>query len=215
MLAYVIQGLAYGFAAAVQPGPLQAYLIAQTVRNGWRRTLPATLAPLISDGPIIIMVMAVLSQVPAWLQRSLHVAGGLFLLYLAYGALAAWRSFREGEPFTGSPGGQSVIRAAILNVLNPGPYLFWSLVTGPILLSAWREDPMHAAGFLTSFYAAIVCSMGAIVLAFGSARRLGPKVHRALLGLSAMALLGFGLYQLWLALAALPIAPPSGKGRAG
>lgn len=203
MLAYVMQGLAYGFAAAVQPGPFQAYLMAQSAKNGWRRTLPATLAPLISDGPIIIIVLAVLSQVPAWLQRSLQIAGGAFLLYLAHGALAAWRSFCEGEPLTGSPSGQSIIRAAILNALNPGPYLFWSLVSGPILLSAWREDPVQAAGFMASFYAAIISSTAVIVVTFGAARRLGPRVHRALLGASAIALLGFGVYQLGFGVSAL------------
>jgi threonine/homoserine/homoserine lactone efflux protein len=36
MLLYLLQGITYGFAAAVQPGPLQTYLISQTLRNGWR-----------------------------------------------------------------------------------------------------------------------------------------------------------------------------------
>ena len=50
---YVIQGIGYGFAAAVQPGPFQTYVIAQTLNSAWRNTLPAAFAPLISDGPII------------------------------------------------------------------------------------------------------------------------------------------------------------------
>ena len=36
------------------------------------------------------------------------------------------------------------------------------------------------------------------LLLFGTAAKLGPRVNRALLGLSVIALLGFGLYQLWL-----------------
>jgi hypothetical protein len=42
----------------------------------------------------------------------------------------------------------------------------------------------------------MVAALTAIVLVFGMARNLGPQVTRALLGLSAIALLGFGLYQL-------------------
>ncbi|MDP1778794.1 MAG: hypothetical protein Q8K73_00820 [Anaerolineales bacterium] len=38
----------------------------------------------------------------------------------------------------------------------------------------------------------------AIILVFGTAARLGPKVNRVLLGVSAIALFCFGLYQLWL-----------------
>lgn len=63
MLFHLAQGAVYGFAAAVQPGPFLAYLISQTLRNGWRRTLPVVLAPLLSDGPIIVLVLFVLSRI--------------------------------------------------------------------------------------------------------------------------------------------------------
>lgn len=197
MWAYVIQGIGYGFAAAVQPGPFQAYLLSQTLSRGWRRTLPAAFAPLISDGPIILVTVGLLSQVPEWFQRFLFIAGGLFILYLAYAAGVAWRSFDPRRELIAAPSRQSVMRAAMMNALNPGPYLFWSLVTGPILLAGWHEAPAHGVGFLLSFYAAIVLSLGAIIVVFGTAQRLGPKFHRALLGVSAIALTGFGLYQLW------------------
>jgi threonine/homoserine/homoserine lactone efflux protein len=86
----------------------------------------------------------------------------------------------------------------LINALSPGPYIYWTLVTGPILLRAWREAPLYGLGFLGGFYVTIVLSLMAIVVVFGTARRLGPKVNRALLGVSALALLGFGIYQLWL-----------------
>jgi threonine/homoserine/homoserine lactone efflux protein len=201
MWVYLIQGIGYGFAAAVQPGPFQAYLISQTLSNGWRRTLPAALAPVISDGPIIILTLVVLSHIPVWFQRFLYIAGGLFILYLAYSAFAAWRNFDEAGTITLPAGRQSAVRAAMMNALSPGPYLYWSLVTGPILLAGWRQARVNGVAFLTSFYAAIVLSLIAIIVVFGTARRFGPKVNRVLLGVSAMALAGFGMYQLWLGLA--------------
>ena len=98
MWLYLLQGIGFGLAAAAQPGPFQAYLLSQTMQNGWRRTLPAACAPLISDGPIILLVLWVLSRVPAWLQRGLHLAGGLFILYLAWGAWRAWRACAGSAP---------------------------------------------------------------------------------------------------------------------
>ena len=65
MAAYLIFGAAYAFAAAVQPGPFLVYLISQALSAGWRRTLPMALAPLLSDGPVIILVLFVLSHLPA------------------------------------------------------------------------------------------------------------------------------------------------------
>src|SRR5215211_2821282 len=98
MWLYILQGLGYGLAAAAQPGPFQTYLISQTLIKGWKRSLPAALAPLLSDGPIILLCLLVLSQVAPWLQRFLYIAGGLFLLYLAYGAYETWRNFDPSLP---------------------------------------------------------------------------------------------------------------------
>jgi len=53
MLTYLIWGIGYGFTAAMQPGQFQAYLMAQTLRQGWRKTLPMIFAPLLSDGPVM------------------------------------------------------------------------------------------------------------------------------------------------------------------
>ena len=73
MLGYLFLGMTYAFAAAVQPGPFQAYLISQTISNGWRSTLPAAFAPLLSDGPIILVVLLVLSRMPSLAGPSLAV----------------------------------------------------------------------------------------------------------------------------------------------
>jgi threonine/homoserine/homoserine lactone efflux protein len=195
---YVIQGISYGFAAAVQPGPFQTYIIAQTLNSGWRNTLLAAFAPLVSDGPIIALVLLVLSQVPEWMQRFLYVASGLFVLYLAVNAFVVWRRF-DTASVTASPSRQqSLFRAAIMNVLSPGPYIYWSLVTGPVLLAGWREAPANGVGFLAGFYAAMILTLAGIIVLFGTARHLGPKVNRAMLGMSVIALACFGLYQLWL-----------------
>jgi threonine/homoserine/homoserine lactone efflux protein len=200
MWLYILQGIGFGFAAAAQPGPFQTYLVSQTLLKGWKRTLPAAFAPLLSDGPIITLSLLVISQVPPWLQRFLYIAGGLFVIYLAYGAYKSWRKFDRTMPFEETNSQQSILKAALINTLNPNPYIFWSLVTGPILLTGWRETPLQGIGFIAAFYITMVLSLSIIILVFGFARRLGPNVSRALLGISAIALVCFGLLQVWLGL---------------
>lgn len=197
MLAYIIQGLGYGFSAATQPGPFQTFVISHTLRRGWRRALPVSLAPLISDGPIIALMLLVLSQVPPWLIQVLHTVGGLFVLYLAWGAYQSWRD-DNAAPVEATSGQQGILKAAATNALSPGPYIFWGTVTGPILIAGWREMPAHGLGFLLGFYVAMVGTLVGVIVVFGTARQLGSKVNRALLGISAIALATFGLYQLWL-----------------
>lgn len=198
MWTYIVLGIGYGFAAAAQPGPLQTYLISQALMKGWRKSLPAALAPLISDGPIITICLLVLSQVPFWLQRFLYLAGGLFILYLAYGAFRSWKTYDPQIPNPDAGTRQSLFKAALTNVLAPGAYIFWTLVTGPILIRGWRDNAIYGVSFMLGFYVTMIASLCGIIIVFGSARQLGPKVSRILLGVSAVALVGFGLYQLWL-----------------
>ena len=83
MWVYILQGLTLGLSAGAAPGPLQTFFFTQALRNGWKKTLPAAFAPLLSDGPIVAFVLIVLNVTPGWVLRVLQFCGGLFILYLA------------------------------------------------------------------------------------------------------------------------------------
>jgi threonine/homoserine/homoserine lactone efflux protein len=202
MLVYLVLGVAYGLGAAVMPGPLSTYLISQALTNGWRRTLPAVFAPLLSDGPIILLVLLILIRVPLWLVQLLRFSGGFFVLYLAVGAAKTWRSYQANQALQAQSSRQSLVKATMVNLLNPNPYLSWTLVLGPLLLKAWRETPGNGIALLASFYGTMILIMVAIVMLFSAAKTLGPKVNRSLIGASAVALACFGFYQLWMGVAA-------------
>jgi len=202
MWLYIIQGIGYGFSAAVQPGPFQTHLISQSLSRGWKKSLPAAFAPLVSDGPIIALCLLLLSQVPVWLQRFLYIAGGLFVLYLAYSAYHSWKDFNSNIPIEESETAKNILKAALVNMLSPGPYIFWSLVTGPILLTGWRETPLTGVVFLLGFYSTLILMLILIIVVFGVFQNMGMRFRRTLVGISAIALLGFGLYQVWLGIGA-------------
>lgn len=198
MLKYLVLGATYGFAAGAQPGQLQAYLINRAVAHGWRSTLPAALAPLLSDAPIIALVLFVLTRVPTGFVRALQAGGGIFLLYLAWATLAAYRRPGPAPPASAR---QTLLKAALLNLLNPNPYLGWSLVMGPLLLDAWRSAPRSGIALVAAFYTMMVIVSSGVVLVFAMTRSLGARVSRALVFVSAIALALFGVYQLVAALA--------------
>jgi threonine/homoserine/homoserine lactone efflux protein len=198
MWSYLASGIVYGFAAAITPGPLSMYLISQAVSHGWRRTLPAAFAPLLSDGPISILVLTVLSRVPPTLVKYLQLAGGVFLLYLAVGAWKTWRDFNSESKVPVQSNPNHFLKAAVINWLNPNPYLGWSIFLGPAVIGGWRLSPSSGIALLLGFYATIIATMIGIVVLFAAARTIGPRVRRSLIGLSSIALAGLGVYQLWL-----------------
>ena len=194
LAAYLIQGAALGLSATATPGPLQAFLISRAIRDGWRRTLPAALAPLLSDGPIVALVLLALTQLPPGLIQFLRVAGGLYVIYLAWRTFLAFRRYDPAAQISASPRG-SLLQAMGINLLNPNPYIFWSLAAGPTVIQGWALDPALALAFVAGFYGVFVFSSAALVLVFAGARAFGPRVVRGLLALSSLALLLFGLYQ--------------------
>ena len=181
-----------GLSAAMLPGPFQAFLVSESVRRGWRRTLPVALAPLLSDGPVLVLVFLVVGRFPPQLLEGLRVAGGVFVAYLAYGTL---RALIAGTSAGGGAYG-GVVKGAVTNLLNPNPWLFWGLVGAPIAIAAWHTAPPYALAFMIAFYGVMVSATGVLIVLFGSAARLGEGLRRVLMGASVVALVGFALYQI-------------------
>ena len=198
MLRYFIFGITYAFAAAVQPGPLQTYIISQTLKKGWRSTLPAAFAPVISDIPILTLVLFLLSTMPDSFIVILRIGGGLFLLYLGFRAFKSWKEFDEDQTISNESGQQTLFNAVFVNILNPAPYLGWSLIMGPLFLEGWRLAPINGIAMIIGFYLTMILTLAGIIILFGFARKFGPKVSKLLIGLSSIVLFVFGIYQLWL-----------------
>jgi threonine/homoserine/homoserine lactone efflux protein len=197
MFELIILGTSFAFAAAVQPGPLQAYLIAQTVTNGFRRTVPATFAPLLSDIPIATLVLLVLTNIPLQFVLVLQFIGGAFLLYLAWGAYRSFRNYQHSLSTPLMSRSQTFFKGVLVNLLNPNAYLGWAFVMGPLVAGAWRQAPVNSLVVIAAFYVTMISANIVILALFARARAVGPRVARTLVGLSAVALGAFGLYQIW------------------
>jgi threonine/homoserine/homoserine lactone efflux protein len=198
LLTYLLQGAALGLAAAITPGTFQTYLISESLAGGFRRAAPIAFAPLISDIPIVILSLLLLNQLPPYFLRVVSLAGGVFALYLAWRLWSSWRSGTAVQMSDDEPKKGSLRRGVIANFLTPGPYLFWTLVSGPILLEAGRQSVAFGAAFLIGFYGIMVAGLLGIALLISQARRLGPQVVRGLLLLSCIILVIFAgllIYQ--------------------
>ncbi len=211
---FFLQGFALGLAASASPGPFQAYLINQALANGFRGAAPVAFAPLIADIPIVVASLLLLDQLSPEFLRFITAAGGIFVLYMAYSLWKSWsrspatvnpevntRDKPDNGNFTGqrTPSASvqsSLWRGVFMNLFSPGPYTFWFLVSGPILVSALRESTGNGLAFLLGFYGALIGGFLAIAALFHQARRLGPGIVRALSLASILILVAFGIILL-------------------
>lgn len=196
MLEYLLLGGGFAFAAAAQPGPLQVFLLNSVARVGWKRTLPAALAPIVSDAPIVLGVLFLLQWLPEGWTRWLRFAGGIFLIYLAWMSFQQWRRPPQEEKEDEKPP-RTLLQAAMINLLNPAPYIGWSLVLGPALLDAWAQSPSYGIALLVSFYGVLILGNGLVIVLFGTTQFLNPKTRHNLILVSAVFLAGLGVFQMW------------------
>jgi threonine/homoserine/homoserine lactone efflux protein len=190
---FLFQGSALGITAGATPGTLQTYLITETLSGGWRRSLPLIFVPILSDTPIIILTTFLLGQMPEVMLRVISLAGGLFVWYLAWGLWQQWhRNIDPKVEIAANTPPRNFWKAVAMNLLNPNPYIFWTFVIGPLLISAIEQSWWHALAFLLGFYGVFMGTMIGFIALFHQTRRLGPRVIRSIQLVSILILVTFG-----------------------
>lgn len=188
MLSYFVLGAGIGMVAGLSPGPVLMLVVSETLRGGWARGTAVALGPLLADGPIIVVAVLVLAQLPPWLVPALSLLGGVFLIYLGLTSILASRRL---QPATTTKAGAGLLKGFLARALSPNPYLFWLLVGGPLLVQGTADQ---SAAFLLGYYVTIVGSNVALALALGRyVGRLSERVSRGLLLGSGVLLAAFGL----------------------
>jgi threonine/homoserine/homoserine lactone efflux protein len=192
---FLSAGILLGLSAGFAPGPLLAFVIAESLRHGGPAGVKASLAPIVTDIPIVVVTMFLLSRLSHSQEMlgGLSVIGGLFVLFLGWGHIRSRGLETDSEQ---PPPEHSLRKGAIINALSPHPYLFWLTVGGPITWRAMEQGILPASLFIGSFYFFLLGSKIAVAVAVGRSRRfLGGKVTRL-----AMRVLGLLLCLLGLAL---------------
>ena len=201
MWAYISLGLSMGLNAGISPGPLLALVVTASLRSGLTGGLQVALAPLVSDLPIIALSVLLVGSLPPEATRWLGTLGGLVVVWMGVGAIrSGGRATLPGEGEAQSGPQRELWRGVVVNVLNPHPYLFWTMVGGPAIVTGWRESPLHALAFLVPFYVLLVGSKATIAfLVSRKAGGLSQLGYRRTLQGSGVLLVAMGV---WLAVQA-------------
>jgi threonine/homoserine/homoserine lactone efflux protein len=162
-----------------------------------------SLVPLLSDLPIITLVLLILSQVPPAFILGIRFVGGFFLLYLTVNIVRMAAALKEEDATEGGEAGVGLFKAVMVNFLNPNPYLYWGVISGPVLVAGWREAPAFGIAMLAGFYATMIVVMAVMIVVISLARRLPILFRKVLLIVSAAGLAFFGVYQIWIGVSAL------------
>lgn len=195
-MTYLLLGLSLGLSAGIAPGPLLALVLQRSLSNGALSGVRVSLAPLLTDLPIVFLAFILVGRLSEFWLHLLMGIGGLFVLWLA---IAAWRNAgRTRDLVVATSARQDLLHGALVNFLNPHPYLFWITVGAPTVVQAWRRTPWAAVGFVVGFYALLLGSK--ITLALFVSRAHSLNRQRQWLRFSAVLLLFASVWMLYSAL---------------
>ena len=197
-MATLLLGLSLGLAAGVGPGPLLVLVVTSALQSGWRAGALVACAPLLSDVLVVAGVLLVLDQLPDNALSVLGVVGGLVVIYTGGRTLREARTADLTRPqqLRLSPT-RALRRAATINVLSPGPWIFWATVLGPLTIATSQRSAVDAVTLVVGFYLGLVgAKLVLAALVAGQRRRLRPAGYRrALVGAGALLILT-GAYLL-------------------
>jgi threonine/homoserine/homoserine lactone efflux protein len=193
VLTFLVLGAGIGFVAGISPGPVLTLVVSETVRGGWLRGSAVAAGPLLADGPIIVLAIGILGQLPAGFIPAISLVGGAFLLYLAVTAgLNARRAVVPRGQRLQLRGGFAA--GLLARGLSPNPYLFWFLVGGPSLIQAHQDGWWAVVAFLVGYYVTIIGSnVGLALVVYRWIGVVSDRVYRGVLLVSSLVLAVYGL----------------------
>ncbi len=173
-LPYMISGVTFGLLAGISPGPLLTLVVSETLRYGRKAGVVVACAPLLTDIPIVIISILLLSKISQSniILGIISLLGAMFILYLSYENLTT----RRIELDVQSVKSYSLRKAVLTNLLSPHPYIFWVSIGGPTAIKAYKINILSAVLYIALFYSLLIGSKMVLALAVDQSRTfLGRK----------------------------------------
>ena len=154
MLEFLSAGMLLGLAAGFSPGPLLVLVISETLRHNIRAGIKVSIAPLITDIPIILISLLILNRLAGFkpVLGCISMLGGLFIFYLGYESMKTIGM----ELNLSSVNSSSFRKGVITNALNPHPYIFYMTVGAPIIFKSIHQNFLATVAFVGSFLLLLV-----------------------------------------------------------
>ena len=156
MIEYLSAGTLLGLAAGFSPGPLLVLVISETLRHDVKAGLKVSIAPLVTDVPIILISLLLLNQLAGFkpVLGCISISGGVFIIYLGYESLKT----RGVKLDLSGVSPSSFRKGLITNALNPHPYIFYMTVGAPIIFKSLHQNILSTVLFVGSFLLLLVGS---------------------------------------------------------
>lgn len=162
LIEYLAMGAFLGLAAGTSPGPLLAVTISETLQHGKWEGIKVAISPLITDLPIILVVLFILSHLTSS-DLFIVIIAFFGASYLIYSGIESLKIKTDSvELNIGKK--DALKKGVIVNFGNPHPYVFWLSIGGPIIFKSLNVHIWATVLFIAGFYLLLVGSKVIVAL---------------------------------------------------
>jgi threonine/homoserine/homoserine lactone efflux protein len=203
LLLFLIQVFIISFSGAIQPGPVTATAISMGARNRWAGVLLAVGHGII-EFPLMVLIILGLGSIfqKNAIQIIIGAAGGLVLLYMAYSMFKS--AGRPTAQAAGAKKDKPILAGIILTASNPYFLIWWATVGLALATDATKFGLYAFVLFAIVHWLVDLIWVTALSLAaFHGTTLFGPKLQTIILRICAAAMLFFGLFFIYNAVATI------------
>lgn len=189
----LVSGIVLGLTLGLSPSPVMTLSISKTIQYGVKEGIKIAFAPLITDLPIALVSILIISRLP---NREQYL-GGIFIMGALFIARLGIRGIRtkglDIGPDMKSP--DSFKQGVITNFLNPNVYVFWFTIGSVAVVDSWTENPLSSVMYLFGFYTLLIGSRVVLSLVISKSKVFKhPKAYIIAMRVLGLILIGFAGY---------------------
>ena len=143
----ILIGLIFGFVAAIPLGPVNFFVISQTIKRDFFHGFMGGLTAAVLDTIYCLIALLGVSQVTFNLDRYLglpimKVIAALVLIVLGLRMVQQSKTFKEAMPDKKSTSfsPHAILGVVLLYISNPALYAFWIVVAGTVTSHYWVSE---------------------------------------------------------------------------
>ena len=193
----LLMGMALGLFAGLIPGAFSTVVASTALERGLGPGIRVAFLPLLTELPVMLVAVFVLSRLPGGVLRWVGMLGGAILIYMAWRLVRGVATIDPEAAQLKSHMGH-YLRVAAFGVLSPSPWAFWFLLGGPLFLNRWNVSPSLGLLFLAAFMVSFIGTMVVLAWLVGTGRRrLNLTWYRRTLRGAGALLLVAGAVLIW------------------
>ncbi|KKH95424.1 lysine transporter LysE [Methanosarcina sp. 1.H.T.1A.1] len=189
---FLALGAFLGLAAGTSPGPLLAITISETLQHGKWEGIKVAISPLITDLPIILSVLFVLSHLTGY-NSIIGIIALLGASYLIHSGIESLKIKKDSVELNLEKK-DALKKGVIVNFGNPHPYIFWISIGGPLILKSLNTHIWATILFIAGFYSLLVGSKVIVALIVEKSKSfINSKYYFSIIRVLGIAQIVFGL----------------------